>query len=227
MLIDAGTTNAGSTVSNYLKNLGITTLDIVIATHPHEDHIGGMATVLNNFKVNQFIDSGYPHTTSTYENMLNSIDKKNIPFQTVKTGDIIVFDPAISISVLNPQDSFMNDINANSVVLKLTYGKTSFLFMGDAATDVEDRIAGAALNVDILKVAHHGSSSSSGSAFLAKVTPAVSIIEVGAGNSYGYPAAATLSRLQQIGSKVYRTDLDGTIKVTSDGNSYNVITTAG
>lgn len=224
MLIDAGPTDTGSKVVKYLQDRGISTIDVVVATHPHEDHIGGMAAVLNAFIVKQFVDSGYPHTTSTYENMLNLIDKKNIPFRTVTNGDTIAFDPAISVQVLNPQKSFTDDINQNSVVLKMTYGKVSSLFTGDAGEPIENSYAGIAGHADILKVAHHGSSTSTGSAFLSKITPPISVIEVGAGNSYGHPTSATLQRLQQAGTKVYRTDLDGTITITSDGNTYSVDT---
>lgn len=212
MLIDAGPTDAGSKVVKYLQDRGISTIDVVVVTHPHEDHIGGMAAVLNTFTVKQFIDSGYPHTTSTYENMLNHIDKKNIPFKTVKSGDTISLDPVISIAVLNPQATFSNDINENSVVMKITNGKTTFLFTGDA-----EKIAPHA---DILKVPHHGSDT--GSWTVAQIAPSVAIIEVGAGNSYGHPTASTLQRLQQAGAAIYRTDLDGNIKITSDGSTYSV-----
>jgi beta-lactamase superfamily II metal-dependent hydrolase len=224
MLIDAGPTDAGSKVVNYLRGQGINTINIVVATHPHEDHIGGMSAVLNGFAVKQFIDSGYPHTTSTYENMLNLIDNKNIPFRTVANGDTIAFDSAVSVQVLNPQATFSDDINQNAIVLKIMYGKNTFLFTGDAGEPIENSYAGNAGHADILKVAHHGSSTSSGSSFLSKITPSVSVIEVGSGNSYGHPTSATLQRLQQAGSKVYRTDLDGTITITSDGNTYSVDT---
>jgi len=224
MLIDAGTIDAGPTVTSDLKGLGITTLDIVLATHPHEDHIGGMSSVLNNFTVKQFIDSGYPDTTKTYETMLNTIDQKNIPFKTVKAGDTIDLDPGISFSVLNPPSTFSDNINQNSIVLRMTYGTVPFLFMGDANSDAEKNIeaGGTDIHADILKVGHHGSSTSSSSTFLSEVQPKVSIIEVGAGNPYGHPAPATLKRLAQEGSTVYRTDLDGDITVTTDGTTYNV-----
>ena len=212
----------GSKVVKYLQDRGISTIDVVVATHPHEDHIGGMAAVLNAFIVKQFVDSGYPHTTTTYENMLNLIDKKNIPFRTVTNGDTIAFDPAITVQVLNPQKSFTDDINQNSVVLKMTYGKVSFLFTGDAGEPIENIYVGNSGHADILKVAHHGSSTSTGSAFLSKITPSVSVIEVGAGNSYGHPTASTLQRLQQAGSTIYRTNLDGTNKITSDDITYSV-----
>jgi len=224
MLIDAGPTATESKVVKYLQDQGISTIDVVVATHPHEDHIGGMSAVLNGFTVKQFIDSGYPHTTSTYENMLNLIDERNIPFRTVANGDTIAFDPAITVQVLNPQKTFTDDINQNSVVLKMTYGKISYLFTGDAGSDAENYYAGAVGDINILKVAHHGSNTSSGAYLLSQITPEVSVIEVGSVNSYGCPTSAALQRLQQAGSKVYRTDLNGTITITSDGYTYSVDT---
>ena len=224
MLIDAGPTATESKVVKYLQDRGISTIDVVVATHPHEDHIGGMSAVLNGFTVKQFIDSGYPHTTSTYENMLNLVDERNIPFRTVANGDTIAFDPAITVQVLNPQKTFTDDINQNSVVLKMTYGRISYLFTGDAGSDAENYYAGAVGDINILKVAHHGTNTSSGANLLSQITPEVSVIEVGSVNSYGDSTSAALQRLQQAGSKVYRTDLDGTITITSDGYTYSVDT---
>lgn len=224
MLIDAGPTATESQVVKYLRDRGISTIDVVVATHSHEDHIGGMSAVLNEFTVKQFIDGGYPHTTSTYENMLNLIDERNIPFRTVSNGDTIAFDPAITVQVLNPQKTFTNDINQNSVVLKMTYGKVSYLFTGDAESDAENYYAGAVGDINILKVAHHGFNTSSGANLLSLITPEVSVIEVGSVNSYKDSTSAALQRLQQAGSKVYRTDLDGTITITSDGSTYSVYT---
>ncbi|MFZ2497407.1 lamin tail domain-containing protein [Methanosarcina sp.] len=223
MLIDAG--DQGEVVSDYLKNQAISTLDYAVATHPHSDHIGGMADVLNNFKVEHFVDSGYPHTTQTYENMLTTIDQKNIPFEVAQAGQTIDFDPAIDIEVLNPGKTYSDDLNENSVVLKVTYGETSFLLMGDAGLEAENDImkAGYDVDTDILKVGHHASRSGSGTSFISAVSPSVSIIEVGTGNDYGHPHAEILKRLQKA-SKVYRTDMDGTISVTTDGSTYDVTT---
>jgi len=222
MLIDAGPTDAGLKVVEYLRAQGISTINIVVATHPHEDHIGGMAAVLNAFTVKQFIDSGTPDTTITYEHMLNLIDQKNIPFKTAMTGDTLDFDPAISIQVLNPSILVTGDYNQNSVVLKMMYGKVTYLFTGDAGEPVEEQYAPKAGHIDVLKVPHHGSCTSSYAPFLSIIHPEVSVISVGAHNSYGHPCAETISRLEQVGAKVYRTDLDGTIVITSDGDTYSV-----
>ncbi|MGB9941248.1 MBL fold metallo-hydrolase [Methanosarcina sp.] len=225
MLIDAGESDHGEIISDYLQGQGISTLDYVVATHPHSDHIGGMNDVLNNFQVEHFTDSGYPHTIQAYENMLTSIDQKDIPFEVAQAGQTIDFDPAVDIEVLNPGTTYSDDLNENSVVLKIDYGNTSFLLMGDAGLETEEKImeAGYDVDSDILKVGHHASTSGSGEAFISTVSPEVSIVEVGAGNDYGHPDAEILERLQKA-SKVYRTDLDGTIIVTTDGSTYTITT---
>jgi beta-lactamase superfamily II metal-dependent hydrolase len=225
LLIDAAENNQGEVVTDYLQDQEISTLDYVVATHPHSDHIGGMDDVLNNFQVEHFVDSGYAHTSKTYENMLTTIDQKNIPFEVVQAGQKINFDSDVEIEVLNPGTTYSDELNENSVVLKVTYGETSFLLMGDAGLESEENImeAGYDLDSDILKVGHHASASGSGATFISAVSPEISIIEVGAGNSYGHPHDEILDRLQKA-SKVYRTDLDGTIIVTTDGSTYTVMT---
>ncbi|HHV24377.1 MAG TPA: PGF-pre-PGF domain-containing protein [Methanosarcina sp.] len=226
MLIDAGERGTGDDVAEYIKRKGVTSLDYVVATHPHADHIGGMSDILKTFPIGQFLDSGYPHTSGTYEYMLETIDSNNIPFTTVKRGDKIDFASGIVVEVLNPGSSyFTDDLNQNSVVLKITDGSVSFLLMGDAGIEAEGAIVKDGYNVDadILKVGHHGSITSSGKTFISAVSPAVSIIEVGTGNKYGHPHAEVLETLQKA-STVYRTDVDGTVTVTTDGSAYTLTT---
>jgi beta-lactamase superfamily II metal-dependent hydrolase len=219
MLIDASTGSAGKTVVADLKKLGIQKLDLVVATHPHEDHIGGMNDVFTNFPIFEFADVGYPATTLVYKSMLNSIDVKNIRYMTPSAGEVINFDPDIMVSVLSPSKLKDPDINDMSIVLRLVYRNTSFLFMGDAEKAAEDQIMidRVVVNSDVLKVGHHGSTSSSGKTFISMVSPSYSIISVGEGNSYNHPAPATVTALTAAGSKVYRTDRDGTVTVKSDG----------
>ena len=225
MLIDAGENDMGSIVSAFLKEQGISSLDYVVATHPHADHIGGMLKILSEYPVGQFIDSGYAHTSQTYENMLTAIDTKNIPFHVAQRGETIDLAPGIKIQVLNPGKEQSEDLNENSVVLKILDKDVSFLLMGDAGLEAEANImaAGYDVDADILKVGHHASTSGSGQNFISDVSPEVSIIEVGADNDYGHPHAETLQRLQSI-STVYRTDYDGTITITTDGSTYTVKT---
>lgn len=227
MLIDAGDQDSGPGVTSYLRSHGVTSLNLVVATHPHSDHIGGLITVLNDFPVGQVLDSGQTHTSQTFENYLNLIDQKNIPFTVAERGQTIDLDPSLQIEVLSPPATlFSGDLNQNSIVLMVTYCNVSFLFMGDAGIEAEDSImaAGYDLQSDILKVGHHGSSSSSSSVFLSRVMPTSSIIEVGAGNDYGHPTQKTLNALSGIGSKVYRTDTNGNVEITTDGQTYTVTT---
>jgi beta-lactamase superfamily II metal-dependent hydrolase len=225
MLVDAGERNQGSGVSAYLHEHDISSIDYVVATHPHSDHIGGMDEVLNSFQVGLFIDSGFPHTSKTYENMLTNVGEKDIPFEVAEKGEEIEFDPAVDVEVLNPGSEYSDDLNENSVVLKVSYGEVSFLLMGDAGLETEESLtdAGYDLDSDILKVGHHASRSGSGETFISAVSPEISVIEVGADNDYGHPHTEVLERLQKA-SMVYRTDLDGSIVVTTDGSTYTVIT---
>lgn len=224
MLIDAGPTTASSAVVSYLQQEGISRVDIVVVTHPHEDHYGGMTAVLNTFPVGEFLNCGYPANASGYQAVLALAAKDGAPPQAVKAGDTISFDPTVSVQVLSPSTLTGSDLNQDSVVLKMTYGNVIWLFTGDGGEPVENQYAHAAGHIDILKAAHHGSCTSSYASFLLTVHPEVSVISVGANNPYGHPCAATISRLQQFGSKVYRTNLDGTITITSDGQTYSVRT---
>jgi len=220
MLIDAGPTDAGPTVVNYLKSHGVDKLDVVVATHPHEDHIGGMVDVLNAFPVGLYVDNGETTNTKTYENVMSTLKQKQVPYAEVKTGKVIPFVEGITVDVLNPT-SDKNDLNEDSVVLKVTDGSEKFLFMGDSSTYNGDPSA------QILKVTHHGSNSGSSQAFLDQVNPKVAIIEVGAGNTYGHPTTNTLKNLDIAGAQVYRTDKNGNIVVTSIGSSYTVTSDKG
>src|SRR5690606_8800028 len=158
MLIDAGTKEYGSTVVAYLKSKNVKKLDYVVATHPDADHIGGLTAVLENFTVGEFINSGKVHTTATYENLLQMVAEKKIPYKEPKVGDLISLDSTMKIQVLavNAQASDMNDA---SIVLKLTYQKMSFLLMGDADAGIEEQIAKKYdVSATILKACYHSSS---------------------------------------------------------------------
>lgn len=226
ILIDGGTQDMGSVVESYLRDHGVSSLSLVVSTHPHEDHLGGLLTILNDFPVGQILDSDQAHTTLTFETYLNLIDQKNISYVVAERGQSIDLDP-VKIEVLSPPAThFADDLNQNSIVLKVTYNNISFMLMGDAGIVAESSLlsSGYDLQSDILKVGHHGSSSASSSAFLRRVKPTSSIIEVGTGNDYGHPTQKTLNALQSTGSKVYRTDNNGNVVVTTDGQSYNVTT---
>lgn len=224
MLVDGGPIDAGSRVSGYLRNHGISRIDVLVSTHPHSDHIGGLLTVLNDFPVGVVYDSGQPHTTQTFEQYLTLIDQKNIPYKVPVRGDTIDLGPGVTVQVFSPPPGGISgDLNENSIVLKITYGSIGFLLASDAGTAAESNMlaSGLDLNSDVLKVGHHGSKYSSGPAFLAAVSPTVSVIEVGS-NPYGHPAPETIAKLEAAGSKVYRTDLNGNIVITSNGATYSV-----
>lgn len=230
ILIDAGEEDMGDCVVNDLKELGVTRIDLLVATHPHSDHIGGMLKVLDNFAVRQVLDSGMPHTSALYERFLEKIDKKNIPYKVAVQGDTIDIDPALRIVVLSPPEKrFGDDLNTNSIVLRISYGTINFLFTGDAGGEAETALvkSGYAIESRILKVGHHGSLHSSSPAFIAGVAPEVAIISLGQDNPYGHPHKQAVDTLNDAGVTVYRTDRNGTILVRSDGTSYTVKTGMG
>lgn len=231
MLIDGGPCDAGPAVVAYLKKSGIDSIDVLIATHPHEDHIGGLLAVLDDIPVKQVIDSGLVTSTPTYRSYLELIDRKGIPYHIVDRGDTIDFDPEVTVEVLSPPPGMVGNksdedyINDNSLALKITYNRLTFLLMGDTGFDAENSLlaSGISLKSDVLKVGHHGTRYSTGREFLAQVDPELSIIDVGV-NDYGYPKADTLNRLEASGSGIMRTDLDGNIVITPAQNGVGFVT---
>lgn len=221
MLIDGGVKGAGQQIVSYLKELGINKLDIVVATHPDADHIGGLIPVLDNMTIEQFFDSGKVHTSQTFEEMLTRIDEKNIPYHVPKIGDDIEFDKDVNVKVLNANDQ-ATDNNDASIVLKMTYGNVSFLLTGDAGVALEKDMLQYDVKATVLKAGHHGSNTSSSEEFIQAVKPEVTILSYGEDNKYGHPHAEIVDRLQAIGSKIYATADLGTITVSTDGVNYTV-----
>jgi len=230
ILIDAGDTDRGDTVVRALQDLGIRKIDLLVATHPHADHIGGMQDVLANFEVGKVLDSGLPSTSSLYEKFLLTIDRKQIPYIVAERGQTIDIDPALRLLVLSPpKERIGDDLNTNSIVLRVSYGTVNLLYTGDATAPSEEALvnAGYPLDAQVLKIGHHGSSGASSAAFLSRVNPQVAILSLGKGNDYGHPHRETLERLKVAGPTVFRTDRDGTIRVESDGNTISVATENG
>jgi len=220
ILIDGGNVADSTTVVNYLKAHGVDTLELLIATHPHEDHIGGLPSVLETFKVNEIVDSGMTATTNIYSRYTADAKAEGCTWvadnrQTFTWGNV-------ALQILTGPETWQ-DVNDYSVVTRLDCGNIEFLFDGDAEAPAEAALQGD-ISAEILKVGHHGSTSSSSYSFLSRVMPQVAIVSVGTGNTYGHPAAGTLTKLQATGSKIYRTDLNGNIVVTTDGNTYTVVT---
>lgn len=220
MLIDAGEIDQGDKVSTYIFNQGYDTINYVVATHAHSDHIGGMADVLNTFNVNNFYMTDSAATTVVYEKMLEAVEESNAFVHTVMAGDTILNSGDLSIEVVAPKVFDEEEQNNNSIVIKITYGDTKLLFTGDAEKEEEDGIW-TNIKCDVLKIGHHGSSSSTTSNFLKKVEPKYAVISCGLGNSYGHPTDEVLTRLEKNNIEVYRTDLQGTIVVSSDGKTIN------
>jgi competence protein ComEC len=227
VLIDAGEVDKGDLVVSDLEKLGVTHIDLLVATHPHSDHIGGMQKVLARFPVGKVLDSGIPSSSSLYEHFLETVDDRNIAYSAAERGQTIDIDPSLRILVLSPPEKQIgDDINTNSIVLRISYGTVNLLYTGDATTDAEEVMmkAGYPLDADVLKVGHHGSSGSSSAAILRSVDPEVAVISLGKDNEYGHPHRETLERLTAAGSLVLRTDRDGTVRVMSDGVTFSVAT---
>jgi competence protein ComEC len=220
-LIDGG--ESGSGALEYLRSVGIDHIDLMVATHPHSDHIGGLVDVLQALPVTEVVTNGQPHTTSVYEHFLDAIAAAKATYTEVTRGDTLKLG-SLTFDVLHPVSPTGDDLNSQSVVLRLAYGKVSFLFTGDAGKEAEaDMLAsGANVQAQVLKVGHHGSSSASSASFLAAVGPEAAIYGCGVGNSYGHPHAETITALEDVETKIYGTDKDSTIVVTSDGSTYSV-----
>lgn len=220
MLIDAGNNDDSTIVKNYITNQDVSVLDYVIGTHPHEDHIGGLDYVINSFQIGKIYMPEVVATTKTFEDVITAINNKGMSISKPNVGETFKLGDA-TCTILGPLDTDASELNTYSIVLKVDYNNNSFLFTGDAEAVNESAMinSGRDLNVDVLKVGHHGSTSSTTQAFLNATSPSFAIICVGAGNSYGHPAASVVTRLENNGAKIFRTDVNGTIVATSDGTS--------
>jgi len=201
-------------------------IDLIILTHPEKDHITGLLDVLKRYKVGNILWTGVVRDVAEYEEWQRLIAKENAVISLAKAGQRIKIGESIDIEILHPFENMegkeMKDSNDSSIVFRLDFKENSFLFTGDASKAVEQKMMdkGEDIDADILKVAHHGSKTSSSEIFIKEVSPEVAAIEVGKDNSYGHPSKEVLENLA--GIEILRTDLEGDIKVTSNGSEYSI-----
>ncbi|EOD01363.1 MBL fold metallo-hydrolase [Caldisalinibacter kiritimatiensis] len=220
-LIDGGNRQDAELVVNYIKDLNIKEIDYLIATHPHEDHIGGLPDVVREFKIGKIYMPRKSSNTKIYENLLKEIKNKGLKITTARGGQKIIDVDKLKFTIIAPNSKKYDETNEYSIVNKLTYKNTSFLFTGDAEKDSEDEMLklGYDLSADVLKVGHHGGRTSTNVEFLKRVNPKYAVISAGKGNDYGHPHKEVIERLQDRNIVIFRTDVHGTIKAISDGDN--------
>jgi len=207
------------------------TIDLMILTHPHDDHVFGLIDVIKRYNVEKIIYTGVVHSAPAYIAWLELIRDYKIPLVIIDRPQIIELGDSCKLDIIYPLESLLGketaNLNNSSLVIKLIYKNTSFLLTGDAEVEIENLLAErqdfASLRADVLKAGHHGSDTSSSQEFLSAVSPEIVVIQVGKENSFGHPSRRVIKRLERIGAKIYRNDLDGTIKIISDGEKIEVL----
>ncbi len=222
MLIDAGNKANGDDIVSYIQSKGYATIDYLIATHPHADHIGGMQKVVETFDIRNIYMPRVSTDTQTFENLLLSIQNKHLKITSAQSGLIVLREDTLTASFISPVKDSYTDLNHYSAVLKLTHGENVFVFTGDAEK-INEYDFPTNLSAKVVKVGHHGSNTSSGESFIKNTSPEYAIISVGEGNRYDHPSSATISAWEKIGATVFRTDKNGTIIVKSDGKTVTAI----
>lgn len=211
LLIDAGSYDIGDAVLSVLRKAGVKKLDVIVASHPHSDHIGGMLDVLKAYPPSLYVDNGEIYDNPSYKPLMQYLVTKQIPYAVGKTGKTIPFANDVSVTITHPSE-IGNDLNENSLALLLTYGSEKFFFPGDCET--------CDANADIVKLAHHGSKGSATRALLSGTKPEAVVISLAKDNEYHFPASSTIKALEKAGVAIYRTDQEGTIILHSDGSKY-------
>lgn len=226
MLVDAGDTDAFDAIDSLLTDLEITNIDVLVATHAHSDHIGSMRDVVEKYSIGLFVIPDVEYSSKTYSKLINSVDEHGIKTQYAYSGDTIKWDDECTVSILAPVEDASyseSDMNEWSVILRVEYGENAIILTGDAET-VSEQIAMFSnsenlFKADVLKVAHHGSSTSSSDAFLDAVDPMYAIISLGKDNKYGHPHGETMQKLSERNITVYRTDEVGTVLTVLTGDT--------
>ncbi len=223
ILIDGGEKSEGPGLVSYLQSHGVTDIEVLILSHPHADHVGGLITVLESMEVDEALTNCQSYDTATYQEFQELLVSKGVITTCVRDGNNFVWGDYISAAAVNPPEPLTSDANNNSIVLRISYDTIDFLFTGDIESEAESAILERAppVEAEVLKVAHHGSQYSSTAPFLTAVDPETAVISVGP-NSYGHPTAEAIQRLHDAGATIYRSDLRGTIVVTTDGTTYSV-----
>lgn len=231
MLIDAGEKECGTVVADYLDSVGVTTLKYVIGTHPHSDHIGGLAYIIENFNVENVImpkvSAEMTPTTKVYEDLLSAIKSKGLKIHTAVDETITLGETEVEIFA--PTKDYTN-LNNYSICTKITHGENTFLLTGDTEDDAEEDLierVGDKLNAKVLKLGHHGSSTASSVELLQAVNPRYAVISCGAGNKYGHPHDEVLNRVKKFSDYILRTDIEGTIIFKSDKEGLSVTNVKG
>lgn len=230
MLIDAGDTDKGDEVTAYLKDQGVSRIDYLIITHPHADHMGGAPEVIDSFEIGKLImpevPEEYQPTTVSYEKLLDAVERNGLKITLARDSEFMLGECEVSVYASRIVSEELNDY---SVVVRLEHGKNSFLFMGDCEEAGEKELIkrGVTLRSKVLKVGHHGSSSSSSADFLNKVKPRYAVISCGKDNDYGHPSEKIVTRLGKYADKTYITSRCGTVVFSSDGEGLSVKTERG
>lgn len=224
ILIDGGNRGDADTIKKYLQDQKVDTIDFLIATHPHEDHIGSLPAIIKSFNIGSVYMPKVSASTKIFEDLLLSIKAKGYKINTAAAGINLIDTKETKLTIIAPNATEYHELNNYSSVLKLTYLNTSFLFTGDAEDISEREILKNNFDIesDVIKVGHHGGRTSSTSEFLEEVSPKIAVISLGKDNDYGHPHKETLERLNALNLKIFRTDEQGTVVVTSDGRTLSI-----
>lgn len=221
MLVDAGRNESGAAVVKYLRELGVERLDYVIGTHGHQDHIGGMDAVLYNFEVENFYIARQAHDTKSYRDIIDAVRAKNIEIKNPRFAQQETLGSARFTFITPEAEGVEDDLNSTSLGIRVTNGRHSFLMCADAGTDVEQKILKSGMNIkaDVFKLNHHGSSDANSKKFLKKVSPKYAVVTCAKDNEFGHPHESVMKRLNKLDIKLFRTDEQGSVVFTSDGET--------